>query len=115
MGKRHAPRRGTLQFWHRYRAQRETAYIRSWAASKEAKPLGFLGYKSCMCHVIAIDNRPKSLSKDEEISIPATIVECPPMKVAAINFYRRSGSGLQMISTILAPSLDKELGRAITL
>ncbi len=115
MGKRHAPRRGTLQFWPRVRAKRETARVRTWANVKEAKPLGFLGYKSGMCHVMAIDNRPKSLSKDEEISLPATIIECPPMKVAAINFYRSEPFGWRVAASVFSSNADKELLRAISL
>ncbi len=115
MGKRHAPHRGTLQFWPRVRAQREAARIRQWVTLKETKPLGFLGYKAGMCHVIAIDNRAKSLSKDEEISIPATIIECPPLKVAGLQFYRSDGFGLQVITTVLSSNIDKELGRVFSL
>lgn len=114
MGKAHAPRRGSLQFWPRVRARREVARIRQWPVIKEAKPAGFLGYKAGMCHVIAIDNRPKSLSKDEEISIPATIIECPPMKVAGINFYISEIIGSRLVSTVLSPSIDKELGKLIS-
>lgn len=115
MGKPHAPRRGSLQFWPHARAKREAARVRQWAAIKEAKPLGFLGYKAGMCHVIAIDNRPKSLSKDEEISLPVTIIECPPMKVAAVNFYRLEIFGWRLVSTVFSSSVDKELGRVLTL
>ncbi len=113
MGKPHAPRRGTLQFHPRARAEGEVARVRQWATLKEARPLGFLGYKAGMCHVIAIDNRPKSLSKDEEISLPATIIECPPMKVAAIQFYKTEMFGKRIVSTIFSQSTDKELQRAI--
>src|SRR3989338_3413799 len=113
MGKSHAPRRGTLQFWPHRRAKSETARIRYWAPLKETKPLAFLGYKAGMCHVIAIDNRPKVLTKGEEVGIPVTILECPPMKVVAINFYRLMPVGQQMISTIRAPSWDKEMERVL--
>ena len=114
MGKAHAPRRGSLQFWPRVRARREVARVRQWPVIKEAKPTGFLGYKAGMCHVIAIDNRPKSLSKDEEISIPATLIECPPMKVAGINFYIHDITGSRLLSTILSSSVDKELEKLIS-
>ena len=115
MGKPHAPRRGTLQFHPRVRAEGEVARVRQWPMLKEARLLGFLGYKAGMCHVIAIDNRPKSLSKDEEISLPATIIECPPMKVAAIQFYKTEMLGSRIVSTIFSSSLDKELQRLLVL
>lgn len=115
MPKRNAPRKGTLQFWPRRRAKKELARVRCWARTKEAKPLGFIGYKAGMVHVLAIDNRPKSLTKDEEISLPATVIECPAMKVAGINFYQNDYNGLMLRSTILSPNLDKELEKKIDL
>jgi large subunit ribosomal protein L3 len=115
MAKKHAPRRGTLQFWPRVRAQRETARVRRWASVKDVKPLGFVGYKAGMTHVIAVDNRPKSLSKDEEISLAATIIECPPMKVAGINFYKKSMFANNLISTVFSSTIDKELGNVLPL
>jgi len=113
MGKAHAPRRGTLQFWHRVRSVRETARIRNWVISKDAKPLGFLGYKVGMCHAQVIDNRPKGMTKGEEISIPATVVECPPLKVIAAHFYKNQLGGLHTVSTVLSLPFDKELARAL--
>jgi len=113
MGKAHAPRRGTLQFWHRVRSDRETARVRNWPASKEAKPLGFLGYKVGMSHAQVIDNRPKALTKGEEIAIPVTVVECPPLKVIAVHFYKNQMGGLKTVSTVFSLPFDKELERAL--
>ena len=110
----HAPRRGTLQFWPRVRAKREVARVRRWAAVKDTKPLGFLGYKAGMCHVIAVDNGSKSLSKGEEIALPVTIVECPAMKVAAVNFYRYNDAQYHLISTVFSSDV-KELSSLLTL
>jgi large subunit ribosomal protein L3 len=115
MPRTHAPRRGTLQFWPRTRAHREHAYIRTWPGLKEAKPCGFLGYKAGMCHISVVDNRPKSLTKGEEISYPVTIIECPPMAVIGANFYRKSLDGLHIVSTVLASTFGKELSRILTL
>ncbi|MBI4152942.1 50S ribosomal protein L3, partial [Candidatus Woesearchaeota archaeon] len=106
--------RGTLQFWPRVRAKREVARVRRWAVVKDTKLLGFLGYKAGMCHVIAIDNRPKSLSKGEEIALPATIIECPAMKVAAVNFYRYNAGSSQLVSTFFSSDI-KDLSGVLTL
>jgi large subunit ribosomal protein L3 len=115
MPRTHSPRRGTLQFWPRRRSKRDVARIRHWPKIKDSKPLGFLGYKAGMCHLIIIDNKPKSITKGEEISIPATIVECPPIKVAGIQFYKKSTSGLRLTCSIISQNLDKELNRLFTL
>ena len=108
----HNPRRGTMQFWPRKRASRLTARVRTWAPSKEAKPLGFPGYKAGMTHVVVADKRQHSLTKGEEIPFPVTVIECPPIKVVAISFYANAYGGIRLANTILAPSLDKNVRRA---
>jgi len=100
-----------MQFWPRRRAASQTARVRTWAAAKDAKPLGFAGYKAGMTHVVIADNRPNSMTKGEEIPFPVTVIECPPLKVAAVNFYAASYGGNKLATTILAPSLDKNVHR----
>ncbi len=111
MPKAHNPRRGSTQFWPRKRSKRSVARIRSWAEENKAIPLGFIGYKAGMTHVMANDNHPKSLTKGEEIMLAATIIDCPPMTVAGISFYKNS----KKINSILAGKLTKELGKKIQL
>ncbi len=110
-----SPRKGSLQFWPRKRAKRHYARVRSWITKKEVKPLGFIGYKAGMTHIIAIDNRATTKTKGSEIFIPVTIIECPPIKVLGIRFYKKSYHGLQPLSQILAQKNDKELIRKIKL
>lgn len=113
MAKTGSPRSGSLQFWPRKRAAREYARIRSWAESKDAKPLGFAGYKVGMTHVLVTDNRPNAITKGEEIRYPVSIIECPAIKVAGIKFYKKNDGVLKSVSTVLSPKLDKELARRI--
>ena len=107
------PRAGSMQFWPRVRARHSYARIRTWSTSKEAKPLGFAGYKAGMTHLIVEDNRADSLSKGAEIFCPVTVIECPPLKALSIRFYKNTQNGLKLISESLASPLDKELGRKI--
>ncbi len=109
------PRKGSLQFWPRKRAKRSYARIRSWAKSKDVKPLGFAGYKVGMTHLMINDSRKTSLTKGEEIFCPATIIECPPIKTASIKFYKKNTEGLKLVSEVFADKVDKELGRKITI
>ena len=109
------PRRGSLQYWPRKRSRHSVARIRSWPSEQKAKPLGFIGYKVGMTHVMVTDNRPKSLTKNEQIFSPVTIIECPPLQVMGVSIYKRKGQGLIKSSSVLAPKLDKELSRKIEL
>lgn len=115
MGKAHNPRRGSVQFWPRKRARMNIARVRSWANETKAKPLGFIGFKAGMTHIQVIDNRAKSTTKGEKLNLPSTIIECPPMVVAGVTFYKSSIYGKRKIATFLAPKLTKELSKTITL
>ncbi|MBI2146010.1 50S ribosomal protein L3 [Candidatus Woesearchaeota archaeon] len=115
MGNVRHPRRGSLQFWPRKRSRHSVARIRSWTAHGKSKPLGFIAYKAGMTHLMIIDNRPKSLTKGEKIMIPATILECPPLTVIGIAFYRRAGYGIQKFASITAPKLEAHLAQKFPL
>jgi large subunit ribosomal protein L3 len=112
MGKAHNPRHGSMQFWPRKKAKRAYPRVRSWNAmeSKEASPLGFCGYKVGMTHVVAIDNRAKSPSKGQEIALPCTVIECPPIKIASARFFSKTPYGLKVEKEIDFKT-DKELKR----
>ncbi|MBI2135083.1 50S ribosomal protein L3 [Candidatus Woesearchaeota archaeon] len=109
------PRRGSLQFWPRKRSKTAFARVRFWALSKDAKPLGFAGYKVGMTHLIINDNSKNSTTKGMDIFCPVTIIECPPLKTASIRFYKNTINGLKLVSETLADNPDKELGRKIIL
>lgn len=115
MPKAHHPRRGSMQFWPRKRARHSLVRVRSWAEENKPRPLGFIGYKVGMTHLHAVDNRPKSLTKGEKIFVPVTIVECPPVAVMGISFYKKSLFGVQKLTSVLAPKLDKSLAKKIQL
>ena len=111
----HKSRSGSLQFWPRKRAKRQYPRIRSWVKVAGAKLLGFAGYKVGMIHVQFIDTRQNSGTKNETITWPVTIIECPPLKPFSLKFYKNTSYGLKLISEILAPNLDKELSRKLIL
>lgn len=96
MGKRVNPRHGSMQVWPRKRAARQHATIRSFPKSKDAKPLAFAGYKAGMTHVMVLDNHKHSITKGERVSMPATVVECPPLRIASIRLYKTQGYGLSI-------------------
>jgi len=104
-----------MQFWPRSRAKHAIARIRYWPTESKVKPLGFIAYKAGMTHLMVNDNRPKSLTKGESIMLPSTILECPPLAVMGVAFYKHTINGWQKIATILAPKLEKELSRMLPL
>ena len=111
--KRRNPRHGSMQFWPRVRAARSYASVRTWAPGTGM--LGFAGYKAGMTHLIVTDNRTTTKTKGTDIFCPATVVECPPLKVAGIRFYKIVSSSMVPFTQVLSETLDKELGRKINL
>ena len=90
MPKAHNPRHGSMQFWPRVRAKRIYPRVKGFApAAKEAKLQGFAGYKAGMTHIIITDSRKNSPTKGEDISVPVTVVECPPVKIAGFRIYKK--------------------------
>ncbi len=110
----HRPRRGSIAYSPRKKARSEIPRVRAWPMKKEAKLMGFAGYKAGMTHVIMTDDVPNSLTSGMEISIPVTILEAPPMKVAAIRVYKNTTYGAAAIAEAWTTELDKELNRAMT-
>ena len=108
------PRHGSMQFWPRVKAKRAHARVRNWNDIGDGL-LGFAGYKVGMTHAIITDNKATSKTKGEDVFFPVSIIECPPLKVASIRFYKKINSCLNPVSQIMSDNLDKELSRKIIL
>lgn len=88
MGQPHKSRDGSLQFWPRKRAERILPEV-NWSPVSGGKTLkGFIGYKVGMVSVYVKDNTADSMTKGKKIIVPATILECPELKVYAVRFYK---------------------------
>jgi len=113
MGNIHRPRRGSLAFSPRKRAKSEIPSISSWPASAEPKLLGFAGYKAGMTHVMMIDDIPNSPTAGMMVSVPATVIETPPLRVVAVRGYEKSTHGYSAAGEVWAASLDEDLKKVI--
>lgn len=111
MVKHHKPRAGSLQFWPRKRASRLVPRV-NWkpleSLSRDIGFLGFLGYKVGITSFVAKDLTEHSMTKGKKIVIPVTAVECPPMKILSVRFYKNG----KVISELIVDN-DKELKRKI--
>ncbi len=114
MPERHHPRRGSMGFSPRKRARQETPHIKSWPnGGDKPKIQGFLGYKAGMTHVFIVDFRPTSTTSGKEVKEPVTVVETPPVKIAAVRAYKKTYHGLQTIGEIWADKIEKELAKRL--
>jgi len=104
------PRKGSMQFWPRKKASKSYARVRSWAKPKEAKPLGFIGYKIGMTHIMAVNENKDAHLKGEEMAVPVTLIECPPMRISSIRFYKKHNKNLKVEKEIFFKA-EKDLLR----
>ncbi len=86
-----------MQIWPRKRAKRFITRIRNFEKSETPKSLGFICYKAGMSHIQVRDNSPNSLTKGQIITIPATILDCPPIKPISIRFYKKTNIGSNVV------------------
>ncbi len=107
------PRSGSMQFWPRVIAKREYARLRTPTTQKDAKPATFPGYKVGMTHIMITDGRKNSPTKGSELSWPVTVIECPPVKVMAIRFYKNAYEGKEVIADVYADKHEKDLSRKL--
>ncbi len=110
MPQKRRPRHGSMAYSPRKRARKEVPHISSWPEASDGPRLqAFAGYKAGMTHVLLVDYRPTSTTAGQEIQVPVTVVESPPMRVAAVRVYRESPQGLQAAGEVWAKEVDPEL------
>jgi large subunit ribosomal protein L3 len=111
---RHRPRRGSLGFSPRSRSARIVPTVRSWPPGPKQPALeGFAGYKVGMTHAFIVDYRKRSTTAGQEVSIPVTVVEVPPIRVAGARIYRRHPYGTHVVAEVWGPGGTPELARTI--
>src|SRR5256884_4665694 len=113
MPKEHRPRHGSMGFSPRKRSESPIPHFSSWPDLDGGSPKvqGFAGYKAGMTHAIVVDYRPTSTTSGQEVQIPVTVLEVPPMHVAAVGLHHREPEGLRTQAEVWSPKLDKELRR----
>lgn len=68
-----------------------------------------------MLHVMVKNETPKTTSFGQEISLPVTVVECPPLKVFGIRAYTTNlqTRGTRVLMEVTSDKTDASLGRKI--
>jgi large subunit ribosomal protein L3 len=114
MPNKRRPRKGSKAYSPRKRADKQTPRLDSWPEISEGPKLqGFAGYKAGMTHAFVVDFRPSSLTAGQEIQIPVTVLEVPPMRVAAVRVYENTRYGLKTIGEVWASNVDETLSRRL--
>lgn len=107
------PRRGSVAFWPKKRAKRIYPEIATYPKTEKAKIMAFAGYKAGMIHVIMLDNKKSSPMFGQEISVPATVLDCPALRVVGIRVYRNTYKGLNALTEVWSKELPKDITRKL--
>jgi large subunit ribosomal protein L3 len=109
MGAPNKPKAGSQQYWPRKRAERILPNV-NWnpIKSENVNLQGFIGYKVGMTSAFMKDDTADSMTKGKKIILPATIVECPGVKIYSVRFYKNK----KVVGDVIV-SNDKELKRVV--
>jgi large subunit ribosomal protein L3 len=55
-----------------------------------------------MTHAFLVDYRKRSTTAGQEVAVPVTVVEVPPLRVAAVRLYRSEGYGRRVAAEVWA-------------
>ena len=66
-----------------------------------------------MSHAFMVDYRKRSTTAGQEVAVPVTIVEVPPLRVAAARLYARAPYGSRVVAEVWASELPESLGRRL--
>ena len=66
-----------------------------------------------MTHAFIVDYRKRSTTAGQEVAVPVTVVEVPPLRVVAARVYARNPYGARVASEVWAAGLSEELNRRI--
>lgn len=118
MPRTHHPHRGSKAFHPRSRAARIYPSLNK-PQIKELKVAEFAGYKVGMTQVLMINDKRGAPTYNQEIAVPCTILETPPLKVFGIRAYAKAphGYGIAPAIDVLASTstLEKDLSRTFPL
>ena len=88
--------------------------IRSWPPGPKAPAIeGFAGFKVGMTHAFLVDYRKRSTTAGQELAVPVTVVEVPPLRVVAARLYARGPYGMKVVAEAWANDASPTLARRI--
>jgi len=117
MSTKSRPHAGSLAFYPRKRARKETASFSSFPTievkeGEKSKPLNFLAYKAGMTHSLGKDSHDKGVTFGYEVAIASTVLEAPPLKVFGVRVYGKAKKGFYgtaPLMDVFAGNVDKQL------
>jgi large subunit ribosomal protein L3 len=114
MPQSHRPRKGSLAFGPRKRAEDPVPRFNSWPEDDGQPTLqGFAGYKAGMSHVVMINDEGNSPRQGMEATVPVTVIETPPMRALALRAYEDTPYGKRPLTEAWTDDLHADVSRAL--
>jgi large subunit ribosomal protein L3 len=66
-----------------------------------------------MTHAFIVDYRKRSTTAAQEVAVPVTVIETPPIHVVGARLYREDPYGSRVVGEVWAAETHDEMGRAI--
>ncbi len=114
--RRHSqPRRGSLAYLPKGRAQSMEARIRSWPKQtfEEPKLLAHAGFKAGCIQIVSIDDREKTPNFGKQLVSLGTVIVTPPMLIIGMRGYTKNHNGQHADFDVFAKDLPKEISRIL--
>lgn len=110
-----SPKRGSRSYSPRVRARNPKGRVSYWPElTGEPQLAGFAGYKAGMTHMFYIEDSRRVPEYGQEVKSAATVIDTPPMLVAAVRAYKKTQDGLQAITEAWMQNQPRDLHRRIT-
>jgi len=109
-----SPKRGSLSYSPRKRAKNPKGRVSHWPKLDGSPQLaGFAGYKAGMTHLFYIEDRRRVPTYGREVKAAATVIDTPPVLVAAIRAYKKTVDGLKVVTEAWMRDQPRDLHRRI--
>jgi len=97
------------------RAKRQLANFSTYPTieSESSKPINFFGFKAGMTTIFGKNAHEKSVNFGVNTAIPATIIECPPIKIIGARIYKKTTDGLKVLGEATIEKPGKHLREKI--
>ncbi len=66
-----------------------------------------------MTHAFILDYRKRSTTAGQEVSVPVTVVEVPPLRMVGVRLYQRHPYGMRVVGEVWGAGLPEEILRRI--
>jgi large subunit ribosomal protein L3 len=108
-----APRRGSMAFYPRKRANSIETRVRNWPDLVSERPslVGFAGFKVGNLNVMTVDDREKTPNFGKNLLNRSTLIATPPIRIIGIRGYRNSVMGKKAVFDFFTKEPDKEFKR----